>query len=172
MKVLFCYFFGMFCCLPHSESCLTLDLRTPWLCLWAPNKTPWLNMQHQVLHLHPWLLLPLQHFLGSHVPGHRQSQPWEVSAELLLNCCHPLGCLALRHPSCIPALPTRGGGRGVRTGDQGLGLQGNPARHPQECSIPARKQQFGEGWLAAVWCEHSTAGGSSASSLGVRGTWL
>lgn len=25
-------------------------------------------------------------------------------------------------------------------GDQGLGLQGNPDRHPQECQIPARKQ--------------------------------
>lgn len=38
----------------------------------------------------------------------------------------------------------------MRTGDQALGLQGNPARHPQECSIPARKQQFGEGELPAV----------------------
>lgn len=37
-------------------------------------------------------------------------------------------------------------------GDQGLGLQGNPARHPQECQIPATKQQFGKGLLAAVWC--------------------
>lgn len=35
-------------------------------------------------------------------------------------------------------------------GDQGLGLQGNLARQPQECSIPARKQQFGKGLLAAV----------------------
>lgn len=72
-------------------------------------------MQHQVLHLHPWLLLLLQCCLGFHVPGHRQLQPWEVSPEFLLNWCHPLGCLALRHPSCIPSLPTRGGGRGVRT---------------------------------------------------------
>lgn len=88
-------------------------------------------MQHQVLHLHPWLLLLLQRFLGFHVPGHRQLQPWEVSPEFLLNWCHPLGCLALRHPSCIPSLPTRGGGRGVRTpGTRAWGSRGiRPGTH-------------------------------------------
>lgn len=106
-------------------------------------------MQHQVLHLHPRLLLLLQRFPGFHVPGHRQLEAWEVSAEFLLNCCHPLGCLALRHPSCIPSLPTRGGGRGVRTpGTRAWGCRGIQAGTHRNVRFLLENSNLGrDGWL-------------------------
>lgn len=78
-----------------------------------------------------------------------------ISPELLLNRCHPLGCLALRHPSCIPSLPTWGGGRGVRTPGPGLGAAGESGQAPTGMLDSCKKTAIWEG-RAGCWCKGST----------------
>lgn len=106
-KALSWYCFGIFCCLSHSASSPTHPVlrTTGWLR--RLNNTPATSAEHAASNAAftnadlTTIATTLGRFLGFHVSGHGQLQPWEVSPKFLLELVPFTRPLMLQHPSCI-----------------------------------------------------------------------